>query len=64
MTVEAISCKLGYLLGHGDLSYDEVVALMEISLRGEMTPVEDLPPPPFASAYQQASRRHVTRKWR
>lgn len=35
MTLEAVACKLGYLFGRGDLSIDEVVKLMPVSLRGE-----------------------------
>ncbi len=57
MTVEAISCKAAYLFGRGDLSQKEVAHLMGVSLRGEVTPTEALPAPPFASAYQTASRK-------
>ena len=57
MTVEAISCKLAYLFGRNDLSKDEVGSLMGISLRGEITPVEALSPPPLSSTYERASRK-------
>lgn len=57
MTVEAISCKLAYLFGRNDLSKDEVGDLMGVSLRGEITPAEALPPPPLSSAFQRASRK-------
>lgn len=57
MTLEAISCKAAYLLGRGDLTVDQVGNLMDVSLRGEVTPSEALNPPPFANAYQRASRK-------
>jgi len=57
MTLEAISCKVAYLCGRGDLSRDEVASLMGVSLRGEITPVEALSPPPLSSAYQRARRK-------
>mmetsp|Transcript_68674 Transcript_68674/g.102077 ORF Transcript_68674/g.102077 Transcript_68674/m.102077 type:complete len:375 (-) Transcript_68674:294-1418(-) len=57
MTLEAISCKVAYLLGRGDLRYDEVSDLMGVSLRGEVTPAEALSPPPLSSAFQRASRK-------
>jgi len=57
MTLEAISCKVAYLLGRGDLSIDEIGNLMTVSMRGEVTHTDALPPPPFTSAYQRASRK-------
>ncbi|MGH7955233.1 MAG: hypothetical protein ACREOZ_04660 [Gloeomargaritales cyanobacterium] len=57
MTLEATSCKLAYLLGRGDLSYSEIKSLMDVSLRGEVTPADALPPPPLSSAYQRASKK-------
>jgi L-asparaginase len=57
MTIEAISCKIAYLLGRGDLSQREVESLMGVSLRGEITPLEALSPPPLSSAYQRAKRK-------
>lgn len=57
MTLEAISCKIAYLFGRGDLSTDEVANLLGVSLRGEITPVEALSPPPLCSTYQRASRK-------
>ena len=35
MTLEAISCKVAYLMGRGDLSTQEIGNLMCVSLRGE-----------------------------
>ena len=35
MTLEAISCKVAYLMGRGDLSTEEIGKLMCVSLRGE-----------------------------
>ena len=60
MTVEATACKLAYLLGRGDLTLDEVRDLMQVNLRGEVTPPADLPPPPLSSAYQQAIHKQKT----
>jgi len=57
MTLEAIACKIGYLFGRSDLNYQEVAALMGVSLRGEITPLEALSPPPLSSAYQRARRK-------
>ena len=37
MTIEAISCKLAYLMGRGDLTRDEIANLMCVSMRGEGT---------------------------
>ncbi|KAL3823791.1 hypothetical protein ACHAXA_011578, partial [Cyclostephanos tholiformis] len=49
MTLEAISCKVAYLMGRGDLSTEEVGKLM-------LTHTDALPPPPFSSTYQRISR--------
>jgi len=57
MTLEAISCKLGYLFGRGDLTAEQVGSLLPVSLRGEVTPAEALSPPPLSSTYQRASRK-------
>lgn len=57
MTLESIACKIAYLYGREDLSHQEVAALMGVSLRGEITPLEALSPPPLSSAYQRASRK-------
>ena len=57
MTLEAIACKIGYLFGRSDLKDKEVASLMQVSLRGEITPVEALSPPPLSSAFQRASRK-------
>ena len=57
MTLEAIACKIGYLYGRRDLSHTEVCRLMGVSLRGEITPVESLSPPPLPSAYQLGLRK-------
>lgn len=54
MTLEAATTKLAYLLGRQDLSIDEVRSLMCVDLRGEMTPENQMPPPPLASTYQKA----------
>jgi L-asparaginase len=54
MTIEATTTKLAYLLGRQDLSIDEVRDLMTVDLRGEITPEDELPPPPLASTYQKA----------
>ena len=57
MTLEAIACKLGYLFGRGDLTVSQVADLMNVSLRGEVTPIEALSPPPFSTAYQRAMKK-------
>ena len=54
MTLEATTMKLAYLLGRQDLSIDEVRSLINVDLRGEITPEDQLPPPPLASTYQKA----------
>ena len=56
MTLEAITGKLAYLHGRGDLSSKEIGKLMDVSLRGEVTPVDALPAPPLSSEFQRASR--------
>lgn len=56
MTLEAISCKIAYLLGRGDLSKDEIGELMCVSMRGEVTHNDALPPPPFSSAFERGKR--------
>lgn len=53
MTLEATACKIAYLFGRGDLNHAEVAALMGVSLRGEITPLEALSPPPLSSDYQR-----------
>ena len=57
MTVEATNCKLAYLLGRGDLSLDQIRELMGVSLRGELTPPNEMSPPPLSNAYQQAIQK-------
>lgn len=54
MTLEATTTKLAYLLGRNDLTIDEVRSLVSVDLRGEITPEDQLPPPPLASTYQKA----------
>lgn len=54
MTLEATSTKLAYLLGRQDLSIDEIRSLIGVDLRGEITPEDQMPPPPLASTYQKA----------
>ena len=54
MTLEATTTKLAYLLGRGDLSLEEIRDLMQVDLRGELTPEQSLAPPPLASTYQKA----------
>ena len=54
MTLEATTIKLAYLLGRDDLTIDELRSLIEVDLRGEMTPEDQLSPPPLASTYQKA----------
>ncbi|CAJ1966133.1 unnamed protein product [Cylindrotheca closterium] len=54
MTLEAATAKLAYLLGRGDLKIDEVRDLMGVDLRGELTPKDQISPPPLASSYQKA----------
>jgi len=44
MTLEAVVCKIGYLLGRGDLTREKVKNLIGISLRGELTPREGIGP--------------------
>jgi L-asparaginase len=54
MTLEATTAKLAYLLGRQDLTIDQVRDLMGVDLRGELTPKEQMSPPPLATAYQKA----------
>lgn len=54
MTLEATTTKLAYLLGRQDLSLKEVRHLIGVDLRGEITPEDQIPPPPLASTYQKA----------
>mmetsp|Transcript_3540 Transcript_3540/g.7633 ORF Transcript_3540/g.7633 Transcript_3540/m.7633 type:complete len:476 (-) Transcript_3540:128-1555(-) len=54
MTLEATAAKLAYLLGRSDLTFDEVRDLMGVNLRGELTPEDQMAPPPLATAYQKA----------
>lgn len=54
MTLEATATKLAYLLGRQDLTVKEVRSLMAVDLRGELTPEDQMPPPPLASTYQKA----------
>jgi len=60
MTLEAIACKSAYLFGRQDLTITEIGELMGVSLRGEMTPLEALSPPPLSSAYQRGIRKGKT----
>lgn len=57
MTLEAIACKAGYLFGRGDITDAQVAQLMQVSLRGEITPPEALSPPVLSSAYQRGIRK-------
>jgi hypothetical protein len=43
-------------MGRGDLSLPEIRKLMEIPLRGEITPVAALSPPPLSTDYEEAIR--------
>ena len=54
MTLEATATKLGYLLGRQDLTLHEIRELMAVDLRGELTPENEMPPPPLASTFQKA----------
>jgi len=53
MTLEAIACKYAYLFGRRDLSIGQIVELMGVSLRGEMTPHELLSPPHVSGSFEQ-----------
>jgi hypothetical protein len=57
MTLEAITCKLAYLHGRGDLTFQEIAKLMDVSLRGEVTPADEFPEPPFSSELNRATRQ-------
>ena len=54
MTLEATATKLAYLLGRQDLTIHEIRELMAVDLRGELTPEDEMPPPPLASTFQKA----------
>ena len=54
MTLEATATKLGYLLGRQDLTIQEIRQLMTVDLRGELTPEDEMPPPPLANTFQKA----------
>lgn len=54
MTLEATATKLAYLLGRQDLTIHEIRELMGVDLRGELTPEDEMPPPPLASTFQKA----------
>jgi L-asparaginase len=64
MTIEAIAAKVGYLYGRGDLSRHEIASLFHVSLRGEVTPMEALSPPPLSSAYQRGISKHLGKRFR
>jgi L-asparaginase len=53
MTVEAIACKSAYLFGRKDLNNSQIVELMGVSLRGEMTPHDQLSPPHSSNSFEQ-----------
>ncbi len=57
MTLEAVTTKLGYLCGRGDLTNEEIAKLMPVSLRGELTPADQLAAPTFPSSFERAARR-------
>jgi len=64
MTLEATTAKLAYLLGRQDLTIDEVRDLMGVDLRGELTPEDEMPPPPLATAYQKAiAKKNRSRRY-
>jgi L-asparaginase len=64
MTVEATTAKLAYLLGRQDLSVNDIRNLIEIDLRGEITPEDRLSPPPLAGMYQKAiSKKNRSRRF-
>lgn len=54
MTLEATTTKLAYLLGRQDLTVDEIRTLIGVDLRGEVTPEDEIPPPPLASTFEKA----------
>ena len=57
MTLEATACKIGYLMGRGDLSTKEIGGLMSVSLRGEVTPPEALSPQINMTAFEKGIRK-------
>jgi hypothetical protein len=57
MTLEAITCKLAYLHGRGDLTFQEIAKLMDVSLRGEVTPADEFSEPPFSNELNRATRQ-------
>lgn len=64
MTVEATTAKLAYLLGRQDLSVNDIRNLIEVDLRGEITPEDRLSPPPLAGMYQKAiSKKNRSRRF-
>lgn len=52
MTLEAIACKCAYLFGRQNLTNEQVVELMGMSLRGEMTPPELLLAPTASDSFE------------
>ena len=62
MTLEAIACKCAYLFGRQDLNMAQIIDLMDVSLRGEMTPHHLLSPPIGSGSFEQCitkARRRV-----
>ena len=59
MTLEAVTCKLAYLCGRGDLTRDEIGRLMPVSLRGELTPPEQMALPTFASSFERTAQKNI-----
>eukprot|EP00533_Pseudo-nitzschia_delicatissima_P013768 CAMPEP_0197278936 /NCGR_PEP_ID=MMETSP1432-20130617/19317_1 /TAXON_ID=44447 /ORGANISM="Pseudo-nitzschia delicatissima, Strain UNC1205" /LENGTH=356 /DNA_ID=CAMNT_0042745379 /DNA_START=102 /DNA_END=1172 /DNA_ORIENTATION=+ len=53
MTLEAIACKCAYLFGRQDLNMAQIIDLMDVSLRGEMTPHHLLSPPIGSGSFEQ-----------
>lgn len=51
MTLEAIACKCAYLFGRRELTTSQIVELMNVSLRGEMTPNRKVPSPSRSSSF-------------
>ena len=49
-----------FSIRRGDLSTKEVANIMDVSLRGEVTPSESLSPPPLSNEYRIASQRGRT----
>ena len=62
MTLEATTTKLAYLLGRQDLTTAEIRSLIGVDLRGEITPDDQMPPPPLATTYQKAiAKKNMSR---